>query len=288
MNKLPVGKTISYAYSFTFSQLGSIIGLAWISLIAIAVLQFLPYAAGAGAMGMAANPLQEGPRALQNMGISILVLLLTSIVYVAVTRLALGSRPGGAIAHFALGAPEFRTFGAVLLLVLILIGVAIAIGIALGIVVGVAAASHNQVMLSLAMMLLIFGMICAVVFIGVRLGFVLVPATVVEEHISLSRGWILTEGNFWRILGVVLAVTLPIFFIEAIATVVIVGPEMLALLSASAQSDPTALSAHLEEIIGRHAPVLIGLRLVFMPFQFGLSIGASAFAYRALTAPKQA
>lgn len=288
MNKLPVGKTISYAYSFTFSQLGSIIGLAWISLIAIAVLQFLPYAAGVGAMDMSANPLQEGQRAIQNMGISLLMLLLTSVIYVAVTRLALGSRPGGAIAHFALGVPEFRTFGAIFLLVLILIGVAIAVGIILGIVVGMAAAAHNQMMLALAVLLLFLAVICVMVFIGVRLGFVLVPATVVEEHISLSRGWILTEGNFWRILGVVLAVTLPIFVIEAVATAVVVGPDMLALFSASAQADPTAISAHLEEIIGRHAPVLIGLRLVFLPFQFGLSIGASAFAYRVLAAPKQA
>jgi hypothetical protein len=130
-------------------------------------------------------------------------------------------------------------------------------------------------------------MLCAIAYFGARLGFVLVPATVVEEHISLSRGWTLTQGNFWPILAVLLAVVLPIFLLEVAATAAILGPDLSSLLSAGTQADPQALSAHMEEIIGRHAPLLIGLRLVFAPFQFGLSIGASVFGYRTLAAPKQ-
>ncbi|HEY1836666.1 MAG TPA: hypothetical protein VGG36_03355 [Rhizomicrobium sp.] len=282
MNKLPVGKTISSAYAFTFSQLGSIIGLAWISLVAIGILQFLPYAAGAATV--AANPLQEGQRAIQNMGISILVLLLSAIVYVAVTRLALGQKPGGAIAHFALGVAEFRTFGAIFLLGLAIVGISIGLAIVIAVIGGTLGASHNQAVLALTILVLAIAVICAVAYIGARLGFVLVPATVVEEHISLSRGWTLTQGNFWRIVAVLLAVTIPIFLVECIAVAVVMGPDLLTLIPAGPHGDPQALSAHMEEIIGRHAPVLIGLRLVFAPFQFGLGIGASAFGYRTLTA----
>jgi hypothetical protein len=283
MNKLPVGKTISFAYGFTFSQLGSIIGLAWISLIAIGILQFLPYAAGGAAI--AVNPLQEGQRAIQNMGISILVLLLSAIIYVALTRLALGQKPGGAIAHFALGVPEFRTFGAIFLLGLAIVGISIGLGILIAIIGGTLGASHNEVAMALTILAVVVAVVCAIVYVGARLGFVLVPATVVEEHISLSRGWMLTQGNFWRIVAVLLAVTIPLFLLECIAVAVVMGPDLLSLVTAGPHGDPHALSAHMQEIIGRHAPLLIGLRLVFAPFQFGLAIGASVSGYRTLTAP---
>jgi hypothetical protein len=282
MNKIPVGKTISYAYSFTLSQLGSIIGLAWISLVAIAILQFLPYAAGGDPMAEPTNPLQAGQHAIQSLGISILILVLTSIIYVAVTRLALGTRPGGAIAHFALGVPEFRTFGAIFLFGLVIFGIAIGMGIAVGIVVAAANAAHNDALLALVLAAAILVALCAIIYIAARLGFLLVPATVVEEHISLSRSWLLTRGNFWRIFAVLLAVALPIALIELACTAAIVGPSLFAPLPAGGDASQ-ALAARFAEF-GHHAPMLIGLRLLIAPFQLGLSMGASAFAYRALTA----
>ena len=42
MNKLPVGKTISDAYGFTFSHLGTIIGLIWFPMVVSTLLNFLP------------------------------------------------------------------------------------------------------------------------------------------------------------------------------------------------------------------------------------------------------
>jgi hypothetical protein len=284
MNKLPVGKTIAAAYSFTYSQLGSIIGLAWISLVAIAILQFLPYAAGGDPMTMETNPLQAGQHAIQNLGISILVLLLTSVIYVALTRLALGQKPGGAVAHFALGAPEFRTFGAIVLLFLVMLGIALGALIAGGVLTFMFATIKSAAITSIVLFVAIVALGCAIVFVGVRLGFLLVPVTVVEDQISLTRGWLLTQGNFWRILGVVLAVTLPLLLLAVAATWVTIGPEILGVFANAAHADPEEVSRHLQEIMVRHAPVLIGLRLVFAPFQLGLSIGASAFAYRALTA----
>jgi hypothetical protein len=286
MNKIPVRQTIVYAYSFTFSQLGSIIGLAWISLVAIAVLQFLPYAAGGDPAAVSANPLQEGQHAIQNLGITILVLLLTSIVYVAVTRLALGTRPGGAIAHFALGTPEFRTFGAIFLFGVVIFALAIAFGIGLAIVVGVLTTAHNEALLALSIFVLFVLVICAIAYIGARLGFLLVPVTVVEEHINLSRGWILTQGNFWRIFAVLLAVVLPIFLMELVGIIAIMGPGLFAPLPEGTQAASAVIQARLAEV-SHHAPALIGLRLLVAPFQLGLSIGASAFAYRALTKPAQ-
>lgn len=283
MNKIPVGKTIAHAYRFTFSELGSIIGLAWICLVAIAVLQFLPYMAGGDPMAAAANPIQAGQHAIQSLGISILMLLLSAIIYVAVTRLALGTRPTGAIVHFSLGSPEFRVFGAMFLVGIVLFGIGLVCGIGLAIVSALIGAG-NQAVTGLVAAVLIIVVFCALVYIGLRLSFVLVPVTVAEEHISLSRAWILTQGNFWRIFGVVLAVLVPLVIVEIIATIVIVGPGIFAPLpDGSTQVMTQALQARFAEI-GHHAPALIGLRLLIAPFQIGLSVGASVFGYRALTA----
>jgi hypothetical protein len=283
MNKLPAGPTIAAAYRFTFSQLGSIIGLSWISLVAVAILQFIPYAAGGDPMAAETNTLQAGQHAIQGFGISILILLLYSVIYVAVTRLALGQKPGGAIAHFALGVPEFRTFGAVVLLVLVATGIAIGALIAGGVLTFLLATLHSDLITGFALAVLVIGLIAVIAYISVRLGFLLIPATVVEEQISLSRGWILSHGNFWRMLGVLLAITLPILVLELIAVLVVVGPELFALLANAQHADPQELSAHVTQIMARHEPMLIGLGLIFAPFQLGLSIGASAFGYRALT-----
>ena len=129
MNKLPVGKTITYAYSFTFSQLGTIIGLCWFPLVLIAVLQFLPYAFGGDPMAPPANLTEEGRMGLERFASSLLLMLLYAIMYVPVIRQALGLRQGGALFHFSLGPPEFRLFGALVLFVLVLMAMAVGIGL---------------------------------------------------------------------------------------------------------------------------------------------------------------
>src|SRR5271156_2240445 len=119
MNKLPVGQTITDAYGFTFTQLGTIIGLIWFPMVVSTLLNFLPqladgYAAGAAASG-------AGP--VESLAVLLLTLLLSAIMYVAVARQALGLRQGPAVFHFALGQPEFRVYGA-LLVIYFLIGLA--------------------------------------------------------------------------------------------------------------------------------------------------------------------
>ena len=119
MNKVPAGKTIAYAYAFTFGHLGTIIGLAWLPLVISAVLQFLPYALGAESAGASANATAQGRQALEGLATALLIVLLNAIIFVPVVRQALGLRQGAAVVHFKLGAAEFRLFGAILLLLLV-------------------------------------------------------------------------------------------------------------------------------------------------------------------------
>jgi len=280
VRKIPVGQTIASAYSFTFGHLGAIIGLSWVPLVLIAVLQFLPYAAGHDPMAQPDNLTQAGQQALEGIGSFFLVLLLYSIVYVAVTRQALGLRRGSAIIHFALSTAEFRVFGALLLFMLVVIGMAMAFGIGIALL-GALAGAVKQPVVAILVALLVLAGLGAFLFVVVRLGFLIAPVTVAEEHISLTRGWILTAGNFWRLFAVILAIAVPIMLVYAAGTAAIAGPQFFAPLPMAPEAMQQALNARFASF-GQHMPLYIGLALLIAPFNLGLNLGAAAFAYRAL------
>ncbi|HEY1962866.1 MAG TPA: hypothetical protein VGG69_10640 [Rhizomicrobium sp.] len=279
MNKIPVRQTVSYAYSFTFGQIGTIIGLCWLPLVVIAVLQFLPYALGGNPLAPAENATALGRQELQSLATSLLVLLLYAIMCVPVTRQALGLRQGGAIVHFAIGMPEFRAFGALLLFFLMTRLMELGISL-LSLLIGRIAQSAGGALAGFVLALGMLAAVAAFVYAIARLGFVLLPVTVAENQVSLTRAWMLTKGNFWRILGVALAVLLPLYLLYIVGLSIIVGPDM-ANSPAAAGGASEAFTATLRTI-GRHMPEYLGLTLILAPFNIGLSLGAAAFAYRAL------
>jgi hypothetical protein len=283
MNKLPVWDTIRPAYTFTFAQLGTIIGLCWLPLVLIAILQFLPYAFGGDPMSASESPAAQGRHGLESLASSLLMLLLYAIAYVPVTQLALGSRKGPAMVHFALGMPEFRLFGALLLFFLVIFVMAVGIGL-LGLVGGGAAALTGKnpvaaVIVALAIIAALLGFIYAIV----RLGFLIAPVTVAENQISLTRAWLLTRGNFWRIFGTLAAVLVPLYLLHFAGLAALVGPGLFAPLSADPSLAEQELAARFA-LVGKHIPGYIGLTLILAPFNIGLGIGAASFAYQRLTA----
>ncbi len=69
-------------------------------------LNFLPELGGSVG-DAAANPVAASTQVIENIAILVLTQLLYAIIYVAVTRQALGLRQGTAMVHFALG-PRIR------------------------------------------------------------------------------------------------------------------------------------------------------------------------------------
>jgi hypothetical protein len=122
----------------------------------------------------------------------------------------------------------------------------------------------------------------AMLYALVRLSFLVAPVTVAEEQINLFRGWNLTRGNFWRILGVMLAIGLPIFVVYVVGVSALMGTELAAPVPAAIANNGQKLAQHLMQIVDRHLPELMGLELILAPFTLGLNLGAAAFAYRAL------
>ncbi len=282
MTKIPVGSTIRHAYTFTFSELGTIIGLCWLPLVLIAILQFLPFAFGGDPMAPAENATAQGRHGLENLMSSLLMILLYSIAYVPVTRQAFGQRHGPAIVHFALGVPEFRVFGALLLFFLVIFAMALGIGV-LGLVAGgVSAMTGKNPIAGLVLALVILAALLGFIYAIVRLGFLIVPVAVAENQISLTRAWMLTRGNFWRIFGILAAVLVPLYLLHLGAIVALVGPGLFAPLPSNPALAEQALAARFA-MVGQHIPAYLGITLILAPFNIGLGIGAAAHAYRVLT-----
>ena len=279
MNKIPVGKTISYAYSFTFGHIGAIIGLIWLPLILMAVLRFLPHLAGSGMDSTDQSPLVQGSQAIGNLAASALTLLLYAVMYVAVTRQALGLRQGTASVHFALGMPEFRVFGALLLVVMVMLAF---LGTLAGAVAVLAQVAGNAAPLAMLAIGVAVAGALAFVYVSTRLWFLVVPVTVIEERINLGRGWTLTVGNFWRAFAVILAVSLPIVIISVIGSAIIMGGDLAAPVPAATAKNPILSLMLFVQIADRHLPATLFLDLILAPFNLGLSLSAAAFAYRAL------
>jgi len=279
MTKLPVADTIRFAYTFAFGQIGAIIGLVWLPLIIVAFLQFLPYALGTAYPAMGTNTVEVAGATFINFAFSTTALVLYSMNFVSVTRQALGLRQGAASVHFSLGWPEWRMFVGIVVCGLILTA-AIGLYLILGSLF-FAAESGTALMDALAGLYALAGL-CVLVWFALRLVFVLAPLVVVEERVDLVRAFLLTRGNAGRAFLIALAVTVPLFIVQCIALGVIAGPGFFAPLPSNSA---LALAGRFREL-DRHMPALIGLALMLTPFNLGLTLGASAFAWRTLVPPR--
>ena len=280
MNKIPVGKTIRSAYAFAFGHLGSIIGLVWAPLVLIAVLQFLPYAMGYDSSAAPESATIAGQRALLGLGTFFLAILLQAMIATAVTQFALGLRPGGAVFHIAAGPAEFRLFGAILLYYVVCFCMGMAFGL---LALALIAVAKVPAVASVAFLILVAAL-CALIYTAVRLGFLIAPVTVAEQHVSLTRGWTLMKGNFWRSFVVILSVVVPYLLIVYAIIVAMVGPSHL---FAPFPTNPDAIAQDMEvrfAPLKAHMPLYIGLTLIIAPFGIGLNLGAAAAAYRTLAA----
>jgi hypothetical protein len=279
MNKIPILETIRFAYAFTFGSIGTIIGLVWLPTLLIGVLQFLPYAFAAQLAD------DSSAAAFVNFAFFFVSLLLYAMNAVAVTQLALGKRPeGSASVHFSLGRPEWRVLCANLICAVLLGGLLMVYGLGLSYAASLTGAAMS---IPLAVGLIAYAVagVGVLLYVGLRLVPLLAPVIVAEDTLDLARAWHLMAGNIWRMLGVLLAVSVPLLVIQAAATLVIGGPALIAPLPSSPDAMVPAINARMAAL-SSHMPELIGLFLILAPFSLGLSMGAEAAAYRALVVPK--
>ncbi|HTQ14084.1 MAG TPA: hypothetical protein VMH86_09430 [Rhizomicrobium sp.] len=289
MNKIPVGKTIAFAYQFTFGHLGVIIGLIWIPTVLVAVGGFFAeshYGPVIMTASGGSDQAAAGQAIVSMFAWYVVSMLLTAIASTAVTRQAMGLRKGGAMFHFALGPMEFRVFAAQMALFGVAVALALPYIVLLTAVATFAEASGAASSgASLAAAAIGLGGAGLLLFAIVRLSFLLLPATVAESRIGLGRSWTLTRGNFWRIVAIGLCTLGPILVVLAAGQYAILGPRYfdLALLAAHDPSSQAKIAAEQSQIMMQHLPLSFGLSLLVAPFSFGLLLAPSAYAYRVLT-----
>jgi hypothetical protein len=279
---LSAGPAIRFAFGFAFGQLGTIIGLIWAPMVAVAVLTFLPHALGDTQALQAQDPQAAAPVVLRSLVFWLANALLSSCIYVAVMRQALGLRSGPAIFHFAVGLAELRMTGAVMLFKLIAFVLTIGLVVAL-VAVGLLAGA-NEVAAAAATLAIGIAGACGLLYALTQLGFLLVPVTVAEQRIDLARGWTLAKGNFWRITGVLFVVTLPPLLILLGAVAWLTGRELWALVPLLDKLTPEVLSDRIQTILDAHIATIIGIQFIMAPFTLGLFLGAAAYAYKELAA----
>lgn len=303
MNKIPVWRTIGSAYGFTFGSLATIVGLIWLPL---ALLFVCEYFAISRYLDSVLTALANGNRYEIYRGAGYLylyrigALFLQATIAVPVMRQALGLRKTGAIVHFGFGVTQLRLFGALVAYFLIVLTIEIAglvlsvvlfsglnvVGKNLGEIHGVSALFVARcVELGI---LAVFG--AALLFVVLRLSFLLTAVTVAENRIDLIRAWTLTHGNFWRIVLVSAAVTLPAWFLYLAIQIAFVGfaayAEAIHILPNVGQFAGNVRIAALQvHRLLAWLPYVYAAWLLVQPLALGLASGAAAGAYRALVPP---
>lgn len=279
MTKIPVLETIRFAYNFTLSHLGAIIGLIWLPMILATVMGFfvLQRFFTALANAFASNNFAAmGPALLGLISFLFIGLLLLAMMAAPVMQLAMGSRKSGALARFAFGPQEWRLFRASLGVAGFLLALLLIVSMGAAALLGPGSRNAN------AASLVIFYL--GTIFFLLRFGFLLPAVSVAETGPVLPRSWLLSAGNVWRILGVLLAVVMPVRIAMILVQVALEGPRMLD----TPLADSTAMVAARIHFASQAMPVTAGLFFLFAPLLLGLTIGASAHVYKLLKSEQPA
>ena len=277
MGKIPVGKTLAFAYSFTFGNFLTVLGLSWVPLVITAVVAFvtLPtYFAGMQAMVANGDPSGMVTGGGLMFLLNIVAFASFIMIYVAIARQALGLRSGPAYYYFSVDAAFWRLLLAYLLTIVIAIGGAIVIMIVFGILLVVFA--------PLAVVVIIAGFF-GLAYVMLRLTFLQPALAVAEEKGIVGRAWSLGKGNFWRFVAVLLGITIPMVVLLGIIQVslfsslpIVAPPE-----DASA-ADQLAFMAQMGAQIVALLPFLLPIAILFYSAMIAMVVSASAFAYRSL------
>jgi len=283
--KIPVGKTIAYAYSFTFGNFLTLLGLSWVAhLIATAANYLLmpSYIRAIEQMNATDRAAGMGAAVGSIMLLSVVTAFSIGMISIAFSRQALGLRNGPAYFYFSLDRSLWRLLGAYLLFALIFFGVILVVAMLAGFVVALSGfepqAGNNRFIAVIVLM--IFAL---TIYFALRMGFFMPTVAGAEGQHILRRSWLLSRGNFWRLFAILLLILLPFIVIFVIYQQVLIS--FLGVTRPPAGSDPQLVAAYtlqVQSAVIRAAPYLFPVTLAINAALFGCVIAASAFAYRAL------
>ena len=285
MNKIPVGKTVAFAYSFLFTRFGTVVGITALPALLAATVDYLvrSYVSTEDtSSGTGTNLLIS----LAGMGTTIFIWAVTSV---GITRAALGQPLAGTAYYFPVGMVELRMFGAMVrfwlgvVVLIVLASLISGIGLMLA---GVPLDGSSEPEPSAALLvasLMTWAAFGYAIYTIVRMGFLLSPTVVCEDK-GLQRSNDLTRGNFWRIVAILLALILPILFLLSIVGAVILraalGNDYRQIIEDDGMDE---LIRRAEEAIAQNVLLWEVFNMLIFILAAGLIYGASAYAYQAAT-----
>src|SRR5689334_335333 len=132
MHKIPVVRTIAFAYRFLIREIGIVLGICWLPALMFSGANYFTrlYAIQNRAALDTNDPQTEGALLLLSVFDVAVALYATSMVAVAITRQVMGHErpPGVLLMYFAAGRSEWRMLGAFILFALAAVGLTIAAG----------------------------------------------------------------------------------------------------------------------------------------------------------------
>ncbi|MBV9990283.1 MAG: hypothetical protein JOZ72_03240 [Alphaproteobacteria bacterium] len=299
MAKIPLEKTIGATYSFAFSNILSVFGVLWLpSLILVGLVGAIFFfvipdfhfgAPPLGDDGDRVRHLIEGVAIyIRFAGLIMLVsLLMRAMVTVGVMEKALDRRDGPVLVYFSLRAPVWRLIGALILASIIITIVAVLTVCAVMAAIWTAV-NYAPGIAGLAKVVSILGGVLFVIYVSFRLTFFLPAVVVAEETIGIGRAWQLSSGNFWRIVGLLLAVLLPVGIVARILGFALFGFGWLHAIGDAVNAHHMLSARDVLDIVARQVgpvwPAVLVYVLVYVTLVTGLAIGAIGTAYKAVTA----
>jgi len=306
MAKIPLEKTIEATYRFAFTNILSVFGVIWLpALILIALIGGVFYLAWPEIhalippdLGTETHGMEEARERLRHLLPLMLVfaryagllslagIVLRSMVTVGVMEKALGLRQGPVFVYFSLGAPVWRMIGAMILAVLLIAASLVASVIVVGVTFW-AAEHYAGGVAGLAKFVAVCAAVLWTIYMIFRLAFFLPAVVVAEGRIGIGRAWSLGGGNFWRIIGTLLAVLLPVMIVAGIVSNILFGSlwwgDMQAAILAKHEMTPREFVAAVMHNLEHIWPFLLLFEIVYISLLTGLGLGAVANAYKAVT-----
>lgn len=293
--KIPFERTISSAYRFTFTNILSIIGIGWFpyllfgALAAAVLYNFGPQLLEMfNTMGGKPDPskIRGFLTALFSAEAILIpaVLAISAMVTVGLMRKALGQHPGPVFVFFSLGSQVWRLIGSYFLVMLLGIGMIIAVAGGVALIWFALDKVAKPAEVPITVVLVIAAYIWFIYAI-VRVYFFLPAVVVAENHIGIRRSWHLGGGNFWRIVGIWLIVTIPIgLAAQTIETSILqmAGGSMMLQPGATPDEIKHFIPAMLDAL-RRVWPYLAVVYLFHVVIAAGLTAGAIANAYNLVT-----
>jgi hypothetical protein len=287
MAKIPVGPTIGAAYGFLFSQIGTVIGIAGIPAVLYAGADYAGHAFNAAYREElnVEDPETLGSGLILTLAVILVMLLAMSLSAVGVTRAVLVPGAKSAPGWLPLDLTTWRMFaanlrfllGAIVLIVLAMVLALVAYRLA-----GIPLDAPEQAVPTFAVglaALVSWAVILYAIVSLLRIGFLLPPAVIAEKDAGLRRSHALTQGNVWRVIAIVLALGLPIFFLVLAAATAILssalGPDF------AGQALTPELMQRIQQAIEQRLLAWETFNAVIFVLYSGLIYSGAAYAYQA-------